>query len=462
MELPKNITQIGEADKHCRIYVEDYVVSYIKQMNGIAQNKEIAIALYGRKTVEAGVTYLFAYGSAKLNFLQKTVRHLSQAQEQEIEKLRKKYFSEMTFLGYRILNGEMVEGFYICEQDICRYVEGYAQFYEKNDSMLAYMLENREEEAKPEEVDREKYEVVRKRQEERKRQQETGCVTRKPRDEQQPYGEWTVYNEQRQYEDRQQEGRQSYESKYADMNQQSCEGLQMWNARNKEKIKREKDNVIQMPTVGLRRMKMAATGVFVLLCVVALALMQQESTGESLGEAARQAMNNMMEQRLPDAAQEPAANSTLVAEDKLEEALRQENGAVSASGTAGTKETAGNTEDTENAQNIGDAGNAKTTENADAAHPDENSTNETTEASDNSIAENSTEVTQGATTEPSEAIKAQETAVQPMAYTIQKGDTLIGISLRNYGSNSRVSEICKMNGIKDPDDIKIGQEIFLP
>ncbi len=39
MELPKNITQIGEADKHCRVYVEDYVVSYIKQMNGMAQNK---------------------------------------------------------------------------------------------------------------------------------------------------------------------------------------------------------------------------------------------------------------------------------------------------------------------------------------------------------------------------------------------------------------------------------------
>ncbi len=70
MELPKNITQIGEADKHCRVYVEDYVVSYIKQMNGMAQNKDIAIALYGRKTAEDGVAYLFAYGSAKLNFLQ--------------------------------------------------------------------------------------------------------------------------------------------------------------------------------------------------------------------------------------------------------------------------------------------------------------------------------------------------------------------------------------------------------
>ena len=70
MELPKNITQIGEADKHCRVYVEDYVVSYIKQMNGMAQNKDIAIALYGRRTTENGVAYLFAYGSAKLNFLQ--------------------------------------------------------------------------------------------------------------------------------------------------------------------------------------------------------------------------------------------------------------------------------------------------------------------------------------------------------------------------------------------------------
>ena len=40
MELPKNVTQIGEADKLApRIYVEDYVVSYIKQMNGMAQNR---------------------------------------------------------------------------------------------------------------------------------------------------------------------------------------------------------------------------------------------------------------------------------------------------------------------------------------------------------------------------------------------------------------------------------------
>ena len=241
MELPKNITQIGEADKHCRIYVEDYVVSYIKQMNGMAQNKDIAIALYGRKTAEDGVAYLFAYGSAKLNFLQKPVRHLSQAQEQEIEKLRRKYFSEMTFLGYQILNGEMVEGFQICEQEICRYVAGYAQFYEKNDSMLAYMLENRGEEAEPEKVDQEKYEVVKKRQEERRQRQESG---------------------------------------YASRAAGHTENTSVEYRRAAATRRKEPDNIIPMPTAGLRRMKMAATGVFVLLCVMALALMQQENSAQ--------------------------------------------------------------------------------------------------------------------------------------------------------------------------------------
>ena len=38
-----------------------------------------------------------------------------------------------------------------------------------------------------------------------------------------------------------------------------------------------------------------------------------------------------------------------------------------------------------------------------------------------------------------------EAVAQPTHYTIQRGDTLIGISLRNYGSNSKVSEICSLN-----------------
>ena len=135
MELPKNVTQIGETDKSCKIYVEDYVVSYMKQMNRFAEDKEIALALYGRRSSEQSISYNFIYGAAKLNFLQREVRHLSQAQNQEIEKLHKKYFPECEFVGYTILNGEMIEGMYLQEASGCRYVKGYACFYEKNDCM---------------------------------------------------------------------------------------------------------------------------------------------------------------------------------------------------------------------------------------------------------------------------------------------------------------------------------------
>ena len=102
------------------------------------------MALYGRHEQENGYDYHFIYGACKVDQLPREVRHLSQAQQQEIERLRRKYFPELMFAGYRLLNGEMIEGFFICDRDVCRYIAGYAQFYEKNDAMLAYMLDVRE------------------------------------------------------------------------------------------------------------------------------------------------------------------------------------------------------------------------------------------------------------------------------------------------------------------------------
>lgn len=181
MELPKNITQIGEADKNCKVYVEDYVVSYIKQLNRRAEDKPVTIAIYGRCSREQNMTYCFAYGACLLTSLQREVRHLSQAQLQEIERQRRKYFAEYQFLGYQILNGELVEGFFIQEQDCCRPIKGYACFYEKNDSMLAYMLDNRSEEHQPEDSGQEKYIQARANQEERRQRYEEKKPERLPK-----------------------------------------------------------------------------------------------------------------------------------------------------------------------------------------------------------------------------------------------------------------------------------------
>ena len=268
MELPKNITQIGESNPHCKVYVEDYVISYIKQLNQSAGDRAVGVALYGIGREEAGVTYIFFYGACRAELLQKECRHLSQAVQQEVEKKRRKHFPEYTFLGYCILNGEMVEGFHVCEQNVCRYIEGYAQFYEKNDKMLAFMLEERQEEVKPEAVDQSKYDEVKKRQEERRAAAEGrgGHAVRPQRDQPEKPGK--------------------------------TEGV---------------------PPMSMRNMKIAAAGVFTFLGVVGLAAM---GGSEGFGEwraAAGRLVEGITEKQLPDAAEDTSYARLYLASTMLQE-----------------------------------------------------------------------------------------------------------------------------------------------
>lgn len=384
MELPKNITQVGEVNRTCKIYVEDYVISYLKQLNRTAADKDMAVAMYGVRKEEGEVAYLFFYGACKLDFLQREARHLSQAQQQEIEKARKKYFAEYEFLGYRLLNGEMIEGFHVCEQGICRYIGGYAQFYEKNDTMLAYMLEVREQETPPEVVDSEKYETVKKRQEERRAQSEG--LSEKEREEL----------------------------------------SEAWKSRKSYK---------RQDSMGLRGMKLAATAVFALLCLAGIATLREGGSAEDIQVAARDIVKGVTEQKLPDAQEANSANvqssnSVLVTEDKLSQALQKENQ---------------------------EAGKPK--EDTDVAKDGENKAG--SNAGDNHDGEKTTPVSDEKEEEKPKDTQTS-TEVKPVSYVIKAGDTLNAISLRNYGTKERVAEICKLNGITNPDDIKVGQKILLP
>ena len=152
MDLPKNIVQIGEIDKTCKVYIEDFCFSYLKQLNVQASSKHIAVALYGSSREEEGISYLFVYCACRVLFLEKDTKYLPQAALQDIEKQRKRYFAEYSFLGYHILDGEMMEGIHAFDHGTCRYVGGYARFYEKNEKMLQYMLSEKKGEAPSEEV----------------------------------------------------------------------------------------------------------------------------------------------------------------------------------------------------------------------------------------------------------------------------------------------------------------------
>ena len=47
-------------------------------------------------------------------------------------------------------------------------------------------------------------------------------------------------------------------------------------------------------------------------------------------------------------------------------------------------------------------------------------------------------------------------------YEVEKGDTLYTICREIYGDTAKVREICDLNQIADPDDIRYGQKIVLP
>ncbi len=448
MELPKNITQIGETNPHCKVYVEDYVISYIKQLNQFAAEKELAVALYGVRKEEAGITYLFLYGACRITFLQKECRHLSQAVQQEVEKQRKKFFSNHIFLGYRILNGEMVEGFFICEQNVCRYVEGYAQFYEKNDAMLAFMLEERQEASAPETVDQEKYNVVKKRQEERRAQAaERGGHAFGPRPSAAP---------------------------------------------------------VQNPAPNalggrLKNMKIAAAAVFTLLCVAGLASMEN---GGKLGEwqmAIRQLMEDVSQKQLPDVVEVSNGSAqvgTIVAEDRLTDAILNENASADSSeafqetgteqgssqeGTPGTEQGSGQEGTPGTEQGSGQEGTPGTEQGGSqegTPGTEQGGSQEGTSGTEQGSGQEGTpgteqggsqEGTPGTEQEGSqeavpgnEQVPAAGPAEEMISYTVKRGDTLTSICIQNYGSDARVSEVCSLNNINNPDDIKEGEKIFLP
>ena len=433
MELPKNITQIGESDKHCKIYVEDYVVSYIKQINRLSCNKDMAVALYGRRKTENEVSYLFLYGACKLDFLQRETRHLSQAQLQEVEKLRKKHFADYEFLGYRLLNGEMVEGFHVFEQGICRYTAGYAQFYEKNDAMLAYMLSARELDKEPETVDREKYETIKKRQEERRGEYETVKKHRPERRE-----------------------------KYEAAKKQRSERQEEYDVVKKQRSEQNATGEMRKKTGPLTKMRVASAAVFVLVGLAAVSVLWDEQNTEALKTVVGRAMAEFAEQKLPDAspavssipntASTPAVIATETPADTMVPTDTATSGAPTSTSdvpvTAATPNPA--------------SGATATNPASDSVTPNPTSDSSATVTP---VPTPTPTSTLAPTPTPAAAATPAPTAVPaaaPVSYTVQRGDTLIRISILNYGDDSMVQEICDLNEITNPDDIKVGDKILLP
>ena len=64
-------------------------------------------------------------------------------------------------------------------------------------------------------------------------------------------------------------------------------------------------------------------------------------------------------------------------------------------------------------------------------------------------------------TETESAVQASSD-IQYKKYIVQKGDTILGIAKKNYGSTEKAAQIIDINNLTDANKLYVGQEIKLP
>lgn len=185
--LPKNFRQIGSPNGVKRIYLEDFVYTYLHNDQQKMKERRVCI-LMGKIEKAKDCLCLYVSGAFELKNLdyQDFVPVFNEAVREEICLLMKQHFPESDMLGWffdekgvsprltpeleqihkkffggnnRILflsdSLEKEENVYLYEDQVTHRQGGYYIYYEKNERMQEYMISSREdtpEEVKPEEV----------------------------------------------------------------------------------------------------------------------------------------------------------------------------------------------------------------------------------------------------------------------------------------------------------------------
>ncbi|MFT4143526.1 MAG: LysM peptidoglycan-binding domain-containing protein [Mobilitalea sp.] len=178
-KMPKNIRQIGKSNAVKKIYVEDYVMSYIKQLaNEEYSGYKIAVLL-GQCIKLDNCRNIFISGAVEVKDIE-TNGEIAFSNEvwTNIYEDIKKYFVEAEIVGWfvggpgylldeedkiqkihidnfagqdKVLltydNMEKEENFFSYESGRLNKQEGYYIYYEKNEEMQSYMIEQRQEQS---------------------------------------------------------------------------------------------------------------------------------------------------------------------------------------------------------------------------------------------------------------------------------------------------------------------------
>lgn len=176
-KLPKNVRQIGERDQIVKLYVEDYVNTYLKRLYPTGGQDLRVGLLLGEMRSQEGVPYLFADGALEMEgvaqdgekvvFTEEAWKRAYQTMEQMFPrravlgwflcgapgsalsplnywKQHGQYFSGKHQLMYLNSGLEGEEAVYVASEDGFYKMRGYYIYYERNQMMQDYMVSRKD------------------------------------------------------------------------------------------------------------------------------------------------------------------------------------------------------------------------------------------------------------------------------------------------------------------------------
>ena len=434
LKIPKNVMQIGTGSPNVKLYMEDYVHTFLERCQG----KETCLA-FGQQEEKDGIRYYLIYGVEK---------------ETDFRRGNFPYFQKLERIG-KIEKKEAAVRFWTVRGEEIQ-IGGYFIFYEQNEEMQAYMIAEREQ-SRPADVEEERVmEAINARREKRKAEAAADAARGTTAS-----GASTPNTAS---------GRKTVLSRLGALKA----AAPTLNAASR-KTAFGTAYQARLGSTGALFPKLCRIGCLVLLLVLvgtALTSVNQypdmKAVSALLAGAVRNTKNET-ENTSPGLIVEETVGWNSSDEMAQSAALDE---AAQADGTTGTDNTAmgGRVTDNRTADSVMPESVMPDSVMPDSVMSDSVTTDSVT--TDSVMADGQNAVTTDADAESSTARQSasasdsfpqvQEALAHPESYQVQKGDSLIAISRRFYGTDEKVIEICRLNNIKDPNQIQPGQNILLP
>ncbi len=412
-KMPKNVRQIGKSNATKKIYVEDYVMTYVKQLVGGDFSKCRAAVLVGQCIKLDNCRNIFVSGAVEVRDADPVSDVIfSNDSWTNIYEEIKKYFVETEIVGWFLGgpgylledkdkitklhidnfagqdkalltydNMEKEEAFYSFENNRLMKLEGYYIYYEKNEEMQTYMIDHKGVEA------------------------------------------------------------QSMEAAYDDKVSRNIREV----LQNKKTIQEDSKNVTRL-------MYAAGTLLAVIVLVVGAAILNNYDQMKSMQDTLNHLQENMQE------VQSIFSDGGSDLDSKTSVVKGQPSDSTDASAGEDTAGSQDNSSSGDGSLDIEVApGEVNPIDNTDGQ--DNTQSNETGENNEDNEEQNST---------PGEDLAEEETedenVVQQQVkyYTVKTGDTLADISYKLYNTYTKVQQIMDLNNIENQDYIYVGQKLIVP